>query len=721
MKQRTRRIIGVVAALLLFLSAGATTNASAQGTDFTYQGRLQDSGANANGNYDFQFTLWDALTGGTQQPQPTPVTVTKSSVAVASGVFTVQLDFGATAFPGADRWLETSVRLAGAGAFIVLSPRQPITATPYAVRSASSSSADVAATATNATQLGGVAANQYVVTTDARMSDPRAPTAGSANYIQNTASQQVSSNFNISGNGTAGGTLSGNIVNAATQYSISGNRVLTAGNIFSAVGQNVFVGFGSGQANTNGSFNAYFGSSAGAHGNACCNSMFGDSAGVKNTTGQYNSFFGTSSGSSNTIESSNTFVGAFTDGALGIQNSTALGYNTVVTQSNSLVLGNNVNVGIGTTAPAVPLEVRRNSTVASNWQTGQLRISGATDPNMQLNLGYDTSSNVGVIQAGQANTSYRNLLLNPFGGNVTIGPIDAISGISKLYAIAGNNQYGVVGSATNLSGVSGTATTGDGVSGISTSGRGVYGSSSNGTGVYGTSSSTFGVNGSASVASQTFNAAYVGAAGIWGTSQSSVGVFGTSDSNVGVVGVSQSNIGVLGRSTSGNAGYFDGTVVVATLATGPGSTVCRNSSNQLSSCSSSSLRYKKDISRFGSGLDVINRLKPIAFTWKSDGTRDFGLGAEDVEKVDPSLVFYRDGRIEGVKYDRIGVVLINAVKEQQAQIAQQKKALEHQQELIKQQTEQFRQQSAMVTAQQQQIEALKKLVCRSNRRAVVCR
>src|SRR5437763_4984328 len=137
------------ASLLLLLFAGATSSALAQGTAFSYQGRLQDSGANANGSYDFQFTLWDALNGGTQQPQPSPVTVTKSGVAVTNGVFTVQLDFGASAFPGADRFLETSVRLAGGGAFTILSPRQPITSTPYTVRSASSSSSDVAATATN--------------------------------------------------------------------------------------------------------------------------------------------------------------------------------------------------------------------------------------------------------------------------------------------------------------------------------------------------------------------------------------------------------------------------------------------------------------------------------------------------------------------------------------------------------------------------------------------
>ena len=39
------------------------------------------------------------------------------------------------------------------------------------------------------------------------------------------------------------------------------------------------------------------------------------------------------------------------------------------------------------------------------------------------------------------------------------------------------------------------------------------------------------------------------------------------------------------------------------------------------------------------------------------------------------LDLYRDGQVQGVKYDCIGVVLINAVKEQQAQIEQQKEQL----------------------------------------------
>ena len=39
----------------------------AQTTAFTYQGKLADNGNPANGHYDFQFSLFDALSGGAQQ------------------------------------------------------------------------------------------------------------------------------------------------------------------------------------------------------------------------------------------------------------------------------------------------------------------------------------------------------------------------------------------------------------------------------------------------------------------------------------------------------------------------------------------------------------------------------------------------------------------------------------------------------------------------------
>src|SRR6266566_7303334 len=173
------------------------TNAAAQSTAFTYQGRLTDGGTPANGNYDLQFTLWDSASGGSQ----IGATQALPAVQVSGGVFTVTLDFGANAFPGANRFLEISARLSGASSFTLLLPRQSITSTPYAVRSGNSTLAD---TATNASQLGGVGASQYVQTSDSRLSDSRAPTAGSGNYIQNTTNPQAGSDFNISGNGTTG-------------------------------------------------------------------------------------------------------------------------------------------------------------------------------------------------------------------------------------------------------------------------------------------------------------------------------------------------------------------------------------------------------------------------------------------------------------------------------------------------------------------------------------
>lgn len=100
----------------------------AQGTAFTYQGRL-NSGTNvATGNYDFSFAIFNAVTGGTQQGGG----LTNATTAVSNGLFTVTLDFG-NQFPGAARWLEMAVRTNGGGAFTTLAPRQPLTPTPYAV------------------------------------------------------------------------------------------------------------------------------------------------------------------------------------------------------------------------------------------------------------------------------------------------------------------------------------------------------------------------------------------------------------------------------------------------------------------------------------------------------------------------------------------------------------------------------------------------------------
>src|SRR6267378_319608 len=129
---RIRTRILVLLATLMLLTA---VSANAQTTQFTYQGKLSDGGSPANGSYDFQFKLFDTLVvnTGTQQGS----TLTLSNISVASGSFSVQLDFGScgSCFNGANRFLEISVKRTSAPTFLVLDPRQQITSTPYSLKS----------------------------------------------------------------------------------------------------------------------------------------------------------------------------------------------------------------------------------------------------------------------------------------------------------------------------------------------------------------------------------------------------------------------------------------------------------------------------------------------------------------------------------------------------------------------------------------------------------
>jgi hypothetical protein len=99
-------------------------------SSITYQGNLLDEEAPADGDYDFRFKLYNADTGGDQVGR----TIVKADLTVSDGVFTTELNFGSGAFNGGARWLEVAVRPGSStGGYTILSPRQPLTATPYAL------------------------------------------------------------------------------------------------------------------------------------------------------------------------------------------------------------------------------------------------------------------------------------------------------------------------------------------------------------------------------------------------------------------------------------------------------------------------------------------------------------------------------------------------------------------------------------------------------------
>ena len=345
MTHKSNRFFQLEMLVTAFVIALATT-VWAQGTAFTYQSRLNDNGALANGMYDLQFSLFDADNGGAQ----IAATLDKPNIAVANGVFIVQLDFGANAFNGGQRFLQIAVRQAGtSGPFTTLSPRTEITSTPYAIRSLS------AATADNATQLNGTNASQYVQTNDARLSDARDPKPGNANYIQNSTIAQAGS-FNVTGNGTAGGTLSAGAINAASQFNLGGKHILSSPGI-----HNVFLGFDAGRNMTTGFRNTFIGQEAGVVSTSAANTFIGAFAGSKTTNGSSNVMVGEFAGADNVGGGGNIAIGAGSRVGTSNFNATAIGLAAFADCSSCFILGRSdefaPKVGIGINKPEERLHV----------------------------------------------------------------------------------------------------------------------------------------------------------------------------------------------------------------------------------------------------------------------------------------------------------------------------------------------------------------------------
>jgi hypothetical protein len=131
------RMLSVVWTLVLLLALnagpGMAEELAPQGTPlgsaFTYQGQLSRGSNLVNGTCNLRFALYDAVSGGNQVGSG----LTRTGVSVVGGLFTVpDLDFGIGAFGGEKRWLAVQVQCPGDAGFTALSPRQALTAPPYA-------------------------------------------------------------------------------------------------------------------------------------------------------------------------------------------------------------------------------------------------------------------------------------------------------------------------------------------------------------------------------------------------------------------------------------------------------------------------------------------------------------------------------------------------------------------------------------------------------------
>ena len=676
--------------LLLIISR----TSPAQTTAFTYQGKLINNETPADGFYDFEFRLFDLLSGGTQQG----TTLTLTSVGVASGIFTVQLDFGAcdSCFNGAARFLDISVRPTGGGAYTPLAPRQQVTSTPYAIKSQKADGLSVACVnCVTSSQISSV--NGSAVTGQIPVASVP---AGNGNYIQNQNASAQTGNFNIGGEGTVGGTLSANIVNAATQYNIVSPALGSSIRLLGISGSgdtNTFMGRNAAAANPTGSFNSFFGNSSGQNtGDGGNNSFFGSGAGSANVSGADNAFFGRNAGNANTAND-NAFFGSFAGGS-----NTGGGRNAFFGKE-----AGRSNTGVnfqGSENSFFGYQAGRDNTFGFGNAffgsfAGLRHTTGCCNAFFGYGAGYKNTTGIENTFIGNGADFISE---NPTGNlNTLLGSVAAVaSGVTNGTAIGARASVTqsnslILGSINGVNAA--TADTNVGIGTTAPANKLEIVDSSN-TGLRVQNNTAGGT-----VASFASNGAFQVDKNIAGFVTRGGRFYITEDGKVGIN---------LGFNQSPDKLAVNGSVSLL-FQFGGNTSICKNDGNQLSFCSSS-LRYKRNIATWRTGLSLIDRLRPVTFDWKKSGDHDLGLVAEEVAKVEPLLVTHNDkGEIEGVKYDRVAVVLLNAVKEQQEQIKQQS-------EQIQKQHSQLQNQEHLINQQQSQLASLKRLVCRSHPKAKNC-
>jgi hypothetical protein len=442
------------------------------GAGFTYQGRLNDGGTPANGNYDMIFNLYDAPTNGNVLGSFSIF----GAVPVTNGLFTLELntygEFGPNAFNGQARWLQIGVRTNNNNAgnpWVNLSPRQPLDPAPHALYALNAGSSINASFATNASFASNASSVAWANITGIP--------AGFADGVDNDTTYSAGAGLNLSG---------------ANQFSVNyaGSGVATTasrsdhGHFGAVWGGN--QSFGLGLSVTNGAANG-----AGLYGQQGTGSgfpyAFGNTAGVWGEATQGSGVYGASA----------TFRGV-QGVSLGAQGSGV--YGTALNTSG-------VNFGVqGVSASTQGVGVFGNASATTGANCGVQGVSASTQgvgvsgfaqtaAGASYGVFGKTASTNGTGVYGLSG----NIVTNSERPNLSNAGILGESSFSSGVVGVSDNADGIHGSSYWRNGVVGEAFVGDGVDGISQDGTGVYGYAPGASfwsgGVSGYSDNGFGVSG----------------------------------------------------------------------------------------------------------------------------------------------------------------------------------------------------------------------------------
>jgi hypothetical protein len=411
-----KQLTQLVALLALLSALDPAPSALAQGTAFTYQGRLNDANGPANGSYDLIFTLFDTNTTGLASAGP----VTNSATEVSNGLFTTTVDFGSGAFTDGSNWLEIAVSTNGADSFFTLSPRQQLTPTPYAITAGSVLSGGLASgTYGNAVTLNN-AANNFSGMFSGDGSGLSSVNAYSLNGFTSASFWQVGGN---AGANPTNGAFLGTTDNLPLEFWVNTNRALRleyALDPFSGVAAapNIIGGY-AGNIASNGVAGAFIGGG-------------GDPYWPNTVGAPYASVLGghgnKASGWFATAIGDNCIASGLRSIAMGVH-AQALHQGTFVwaddsspsfaafqsTTNYQFLLRAAGGVGIGTTTPPPG---------GLNVASGGLAVSGASSPNYHGAKGVfvENLNTYGAIYAfNYSSVAPLPLCLNTPGGNVGIG------------------------------------------------------------------------------------------------------------------------------------------------------------------------------------------------------------------------------------------------------------------------------------------------------------
>jgi len=398
---------------------------------------------------------------------------------------------------------------------------------------------------------------------------------------------------------------------------------------------NTAVGWFSLFSNAGGSFNTATGAGSLLFNTADANTAFGAAALLFNTTGINNTAIGAAALLNNTIAEENTATGTFalssnTEGDFNTANGAfALYFNTIGERNTAIGdsalyqnSNGNRNTAVGNAALVINTEGDDNTAIG----VGALRTNTLGDENTATGVQALSSNTNGIVNTA---TGSRSLASNTDGTSNTATGVDALR----------------------------DTTTGGG-----NSAHGYQALLHNDTGDYNTAIGLFALGGLTTGFSNT------GLGRSAGTSVTTADHVICIGDNVSGANVSNScYIGsIFGQTSSGGAAVFI------------------NNSGKLGT-TTSSRRFKEEIKPMDKSSEAVLALKPVTFRYKkevdSDGIPQFGLVAEDVEKVNPDLVVRdKEGKPYTVRYDQVNAMLLNEFlkehrknEEQEATIAQLKR------------------------------------------------